>query len=83
MKKLKEKGFKMSISLLEVLENAGFDIKKNIDDAKWFLGKRNEFEELCEKAEKLNDLYDEYIDYTLEWDLTPYSFEEWLERRKK
>ena len=73
----------MSISLLEVLENAGFDIKKNIDDAKWFLGKRNEFEELCEKAEQLNDLYDEYIDYTLEWDLTPYSFEEWLEMREK
>lgn len=81
--KLREKGFKMSISLLEVLENAGFDIKNNIDDAKWLLGKRNEFEELCEEAEELNDLYDEYIDYTLEYDLTPYSFEEWLERRKK
>ena len=33
--------------------------------------------------EWLNELYDEYIDYTLEYDLTPYSFEEWLERREK
>ena len=73
----------MSVSLLEVLEDEGFDIKNNIGDAKWLLSKRNEFEELCEEAEKLNDLYDEYIDYTLEYDLTPYSFEEWLERRKK
>ena len=73
----------MSVSLLEVLENEGFDVKNNIDDAKWLLGKRNEFEKLCEKAEELNDLYDEYIDYTLEYDLTPYSFEKWLERREK
>jgi len=73
----------MSVSLQEVLENAGFDIKNNIDDAKWLLSKRNVFEALCEEAEELNDLYDEYIDYTLDWDLTPYSFEEWLERRSK
>lgn len=73
----------MSVSLQEVLVSAGFDITKNIDDAKWFLGKRKEFEELLEKAEELNDLYDEYIDYTLAWDLTPYTFEEWLDRRSK
>ena len=73
----------MSVSLLEVLESAGYDIKKNLDDAKWLLGKKSEFEELCEEAEELVDLYDEYIDYTLEYDLQPYSFEEWLERRKK
>ena len=72
----------MSVSLLEVLENEGFDVKNNIDDVKWLLGKRNEFEELYKKAEELNDLYDEYIDYTLEYDLTPYPFEKWLERRK-
>lgn len=73
----------MSISILEVLENAGFDVKNNVDDAKWLLSKKNEFEELCEKAEELEDLYDEYIDYTLEYDLQPYSFKEWLEKREK
>lgn len=72
----------MSVSLLEVLEDEGFDIKNRIGDAKWLLGKKNEFEELCEEAEELVDLYDKYIDYTLEYDLQPYSFEEWLERRK-
>ena len=73
----------MSISLREVFENAGFDITKNIEDVRWLLSKKNEFEELIEEAEELRDAYDEYIDYTLEWDLGPVSFEEWLERRKK
>lgn len=73
----------MSISLREVFENAGFDITKNIEDVRWLLSKKNEFEELIEEAEDLRDAYDEYIDYTLEYDLTPVSFEEWLERRKK
>ena len=36
----------MSISILEVLENAGFDVKNNIEDAKWLLSKKNEFEEI-------------------------------------
>lgn len=84
--KLREKGFKMSVSLLEVLENAGFDIKKNIDDAKWLLGKRNEFEELCEKAEELEEKYSEYEDYYEEQNEKEeefLTFEEWLERREK
>lgn len=73
----------MSVSLREVFENAGFDITKNIEDVKWLLSKKNEFEELIEEAEELKDAYDAYIDYTLEWDLSPVSFEEWSERIKK
>ena len=38
----------MSVSLLEVLENAGYDIKNNIDDAYWFQNLDEEFEELKE-----------------------------------
>lgn len=68
----------MSVSLQEVLENAGYDIKNNPEDAMWLLAQKNEFEELCEKAEETSDLYhDEYIDYTLSMDLVPYSFADW------
>ena len=63
---LERQGSKMSVSLQEVLENAGYDIKNNPEDAMWLLAQKNEFEELCETAEETSDLYhDEYIDYTL------------------
>lgn len=68
----------MSVSLQEVLESAGYDIKNNPEDASWLLAQKNEFEELVEKAEETRELYDEYIDYTLAMDLTPYSFPDWL-----
>ena len=41
----------MSVSLQEVLESAGYDVKNNYEDALWLLGQRNEFDELCEEAE--------------------------------
>lgn len=47
----------MSVSLDEVLIAAGYDIRNNVDDAQWLLGQRDEFDELCEKA---NDVVDEY-----------------------
>lgn len=53
----------MSISLLEVLENAGFDISNNISDAQWLLGKAEEFNELYEIAENLEEDYNDYQDY--------------------
>ena len=43
---LERLGSKMSVSLLEVLENAGYDVKNNLNDAKWLLGQRDEFEAL-------------------------------------
>lgn len=73
----------MSVSLLEVLENAGFDIKNNIDDARWFLGQKEDFEVLYEEAENFDDVYTDYCDYEEEMreqDKLPLTFEEW---RKK
>jgi hypothetical protein len=68
----------MSVSLQEVLESAGYDIKNNPEDAMWLLAQKNEFEELYETAQETSDLYhDEYIDYTLSMDFTPYSFADW------
>jgi len=42
----------MSVSLLEVIEHSGYDLKK-YDDAMWLLSKQTEFEELIEAAEEL------------------------------
>lgn len=73
----------MSVSLLEVLESAGFDIKNNVNDANWLLGKMDEFNELYEEAEKLDELYSEYEDYILmQEDLGNFdnpTWEEWRE----
>ena len=71
----------MSVSLLEVLENAGYDVKNNLDDAKWLLGQRDEFETLCEDAEHLDEIYEEYEDFIeTQEDLGNFNnptFEEW------
>ncbi len=49
----------MSVSLSEVLSDAGFDIKNNRDDAQWLLSQRDEFDELCETADETIDKFDE------------------------
>ena len=41
------------VTLLEVLENAGYDVLGNVDDAKWLLSRDEEMEELLNKAEEL------------------------------
>jgi hypothetical protein len=67
----------MSVSLSEVLTAAGYDIKNNIKDARWFLSQVSEFEELQESA---NDLQDQFFDYTMAQADDPTlgkSFEEW------
>jgi hypothetical protein len=73
----------MSVSLQEVLENAGYDVKNNLDDAKWLLGQKDEFEALCEDAEHLDEIYEEYLDCkeTAEedGDYNYPSFNEWKE----
>lgn len=75
----------MSVSLLEVLENAGFDIKNNIDDARWLLGQRDDFDALCEEAENFDDAYTEYSYYEdemREQDKLPLTFEGWRKERE-
>ena len=74
---------KMSVSLLEVLENAGYDVLNNIDDARWLMSQNDEWNELYEKAEELEDEYNDYLDCkeTAEedGDYNYPSFNEWKE----
>lgn len=56
----------MSISILEVLENAGFDVKNNIDDAYWLQNQKEEFEELVWNSEHLTDEWEDYKYWTEE-----------------
>lgn len=53
----------MSVSLDEIIRHAGYDIKNDINDARWLLAQKDEFEELLEIAEQMSDDYDEYEDY--------------------
>lgn len=39
----------MSVSLLEVIEAGGYDLK-TLEDAQWLLSKRSEFDELVDNA---------------------------------
>ena len=41
------------VTLLEVLENSGYDVLHNVDDAKWLLSRNEEMEGLLNKAEEL------------------------------
>lgn len=43
----------MCVSLQEVLEGAGYNVVNDPNDAEWFLGQRNDFEKLYERAETL------------------------------
>lgn len=51
----------MSVSLSEVLQNAGYDIKNNIEDAKWLLSQDGEWNELFSIASDLEDEYNDYL----------------------
>lgn len=67
----------MSISLEEVLNSAGYDVVNNPDDARWFLGQKEEFESLYEKAEKLDEFLTD-SDYYEEENNTPLTYDAWL-----
>lgn len=78
----------MGVSLEEVIEHGGYDIRNDIDDARWLLDKKEEFEELCEAADNLADEYDEYEWYVQELeDSDDYGhivpFEEWRKTCEK
>jgi hypothetical protein len=73
----------MSVSLLEVLQSSGFDIRNNPEDAQWLLSRKEELEELMEVAEETSDDYSEYQDYVAEAEEAmeePKSFEDWRNR---
>lgn len=42
----------MSVSLLDVIEAAGYDLT-TVEDARWILSKEGEFDDLIEAAEEL------------------------------
>lgn len=70
----------MSVSLYEVLTNAGFEVTENPEDAQWLLSRKEELEELMEVAEETCDDYSEYQDYVAEAEEAmdePKSFEDW------
>lgn len=74
----------MSVSLLEVLENAGYDIKNNIEDARWFLSQQDEIEELCDMADLILSTYDEYCDFVeMQEELGNYNNPTWEEWREE
>lgn len=76
----------MSVSLQEVLENAGYCIIENIEDARWLLSQRDEFGSLCEKAEECVEDYEEYEDFVeTQEELGNFdnpTFEEWRKEKE-
>lgn len=75
----------MSVSIIDVLENAGFDVTHNIDDARWLLSQESEFEKLLGEAEEFDYDYTEYCYYEdemREQDKLPLTFEEWRKGRE-
>lgn len=48
----------MSVSLEEVINAGGYDLNK-INDIRWFLGKKEEIEDLLEECENKLEKYDE------------------------
>lgn len=73
----------MSVSIEGVINRAGYNPAKDIDDAKWLLCQKDEFEEMYERAEELVEKYEEY-----EWVMQEFEdsdeynkiipFEEWV-----
>lgn len=49
----------MSVSLLEVLEGAGYDVLHNREDAEWLLSQESDFNELREEAQDFLDREEE------------------------
>ena len=75
----------MSVSLYEIIRHAGYDIKNDINDARWLLAQKDEFEELLEIAEQTSDDYDEYeddLDGRDDDHQTELSFEDWRKENK-
>ena len=76
----------MSVDLAEILKDAGYDIKNNIEDALWLLTQEYEFNNLLETAGNLLDDwtdYERFIDGQEELgNFNNPTFEEWKEERE-
>lgn len=64
----------MGVSLLEVINAAGYDLT-TLDDARWFLSKVTEFEEIVQEVEDLIEAHEE-----IENGKSEAEYKEWLER---
>lgn len=86
LKRLERGNTKMSVSLLEVLENAGYDIKNNVEDARWLLSQEGEFYDLLDRAGRFEDDWTEYSDFVeMQEELGNFinpTFEEWREEKE-
>lgn len=72
----------MSVSITEVVEQAGYDPTNNVDDANWLLSQASDFEDLITKAKELLDQYNCYQDFCEIMGSTTMklpTFEEWRE----
>jgi len=70
----------MSVSLTEIINNAGYDPAHNVEDAQWFFAQYNDYDDLAGQAQELLDQYDDYLDWCdeqeeLGGEIIP--FEEW------
>lgn len=76
----------MSVSLLEVLESAGYDIKNNVDDARWLISQESELHDLLDRAGRLEDEWFEWSDFVdMQEELGNFdnpTFEEWREEKE-
>ena len=78
----------MSVSITEVINNAGYDPAHNVEDAEWLFAQFSDYDDLCSQAQELLDDYDDYKDYCAtaeelgaEEDIQ--SFEEWRQNEIK
>lgn len=71
----------MSVSLTEVINNAGYDPAHNVEDARWLFAQFDDYDELSSKAQDLLDEYEDYEDYCATAEelgvIDIKSFEEW------
>jgi len=70
----------MSVSLTEVINNAGYDPAHNVEDAQWLFAQYNDYDDLASQAQELLDEYEDYNDWCEAQEETNnkiISFEEW------
>lgn len=71
----------MSVSLTDVINNAGYDPAHNVEDAQWLFAQYNDYDDLANQAQELLDQYDNYLDCKEnaedDGDCNYPSFEEW------